>query len=109
MPDDCSEEMVQLLREIRDLTRDRNSKIDELLQQSRQRREDQVQRQNEVRARILNQRRRFLWILILLFLIAIAFLAYLAFWVIPKSEQRDFDRWMETTQMMQSNHLAQPH
>ena len=83
MPDDQSEKMVRLLEEIRDLTKERNEKLETLVQTTRQRAEDALQRQKETRERLLSQRRRFLWTLTPLLLLAIGFVAYLAFWVIP--------------------------
>jgi hypothetical protein len=109
MPDDQSEKMVRLLEEIRDLTKERNEKLETLVQTTRQRAEDALQRQKETQERLLSQRRRFLWTLTPLLLLAIGFVAYLAFWVIPDSERRQTERQMEETRMMQSNYLAQPH
>src|SRR5882762_3120005 len=108
MPDDNSDKMVRLLEEIRDLTRERNEKLDTLVQTTRQRAEDALQRQKEAHERALAQRRRFLWILTPLLLVAIGFLSYIAFLVIP-SEQKQ-DRQAEEYRMrVQSNYLSQPH
>ena len=109
MPDEHSDKMVRLLEEIRDLTKERNEKLDALVQMTRQRAEDALLRQKEAQERALTQRRRFLWTLTPLLLLAIGFIAYLAFWVIPKSEQRQMERQMDETRMMQSNYLSQPH
>ncbi len=108
MPDEHSERMVRLLEEIRDLTKERNARLEALAQAARQRAEDAVERQKEAQLRLLAQRRRFLWTLIPLLLLAIGFMAYLGFWVIPNSEQRDADRWMEQMRMIDSNRLSQP-
>jgi len=109
MPDEQSDKMVRLLEEIRDLTKERNEKLEALLQTTRERYEDALQRQKEAQARVLSQRRRFLWTLTPLLLLAIGFIAYLAFWVIPKSEQREAERWMEQMRTIESNQLSQPH
>ena len=108
MPDEQTDKVVKLLEEIRDLTKERNEKLESYLQTTRQRYEEALQRRKEAQGRILLQRRRFLWILAPLLLIAIGLMVYLAFWVIPKSEQRDAERWMEQMQMIQSNQFAQP-
>jgi len=108
LPDDNSEKMVRLLEEIRDLTKERNAKLEALVQTTRQRAEDAVQRQKQAVERVLAQRRKFLWILTPLLLLTIGFLAYIAFLVIP-SEQRQ-DRQAEQYRMqVQSNYLSQPH
>jgi len=109
MPDEHLDKMVRLLEEIRDLTKERNEKLDALVQMTRQRAEDALLRQKEAQERALTQRRRFLWILTPLLLLAIGFIAYLAFWMIPKSEQRQMERQMNETRMMQLNYLSQPH
>ena len=108
MPDEHSEKMVRLLEEIRDLTKERNDKMEALLQTTRQRYDDALQRQKEAQERALGQRRRFLWTLTPLLLLAIGFVAYFLFWIIPKSEERQLKRQMEETRTMQSNYLSQP-
>ena len=116
MPDEQSEKMVRLLEEIRDLTKERNEKLDAMLQTSRQKHDDAkkryeeaLQQQKDARERAVGRRRQFLWILTPLLLVAIGFLAYIALWVIPKSEHKDSERWIQQMQMMESNQLAQPH
>jgi len=109
MPDEQADKMVRLLEEIRDLTKERNVKLEALLQTTHQRYEDALQRQKEAQARVLSHRRRFLWTLTPLLLLAIGFIAYLAFWVIPKSEQREAERWLEQRRTIESNQLSQPH
>ena len=115
MPDDNSEKRVRLLEEIRDLTKARNEKMETLVQISRQRYEEaqkryeeSLQRQKEARQRALAQRRRFLWVLTPLLLLAIGFLGYIAFSVIP-SEQRQDRQAEEYRMMIQSNLLSHPH
>ena len=116
MPDEQSEKMVRLLEEIRDLTKERNEKLEALLQTSRQEHDDAkkrydeaLQRQKEAQARVVTQRRRFLWTLLPLVLLTLGCMAYIGFWVIPRSEQRNAERWMEQMRMIQSNQVAQPH
>jgi len=107
--------MVHLLEQIRDLTRERNEKLESLVQLSRQRYEEaqkryeeSLQRQKEARERAVAVRRRFLWVLAPLLLLAIGFLAYIAFLVIPLERSQD-RRAEEYRMMVQSNMLAQPH
>ena len=100
---------MRILEEIRDLTKERNDKLDAWFQTSRQRYEEAMQRQKDAQDRALAQRRRFLWTLTPLLLVAIGFMIYLAFWVIPKSEENQTDQQMQQYRMMQSNYLAQPH
>ena len=100
--------MVRLLEEIRDLTKERNEKLEALLETTRQRYEEALQRQKEAQERMLSQRRRFLWILTPLLLLAIGFMAYLGFWVIARSEREQIERQIEETRMMQSNYLSRP-
>ena len=83
MPDEYSEKIVQLLEEIRDLTKLRNDKLETMVQDNRKRAEDLAQRQKQAQERLLAQRRRFLWILPPLLLLAIGFMIYLAFWGKP--------------------------
>jgi hypothetical protein len=109
MPDEHAEKMTRILEEIRDLTKERNDKLDAWFQTSRQRYEEAMQRQKDAQDRALAQRRRFLWTLTPLLLVAIGFMIYLAFWVIPKSEENQTDQQMQQYRMMQSNYLAQPH
>jgi len=47
MPEEYSERVVRLLEEIRDLTKERNEKLDTLVQSNRQRTEEIVKRQVE--------------------------------------------------------------
>ena len=109
MQDEHAEKMARILEEIRDLTKERNDKLDAWSQMSRQRYEDALQRQKDAQDRALAQRRRFLWTLAPLLLLAIGFMIYLAFWVIPKSEEKQSEQQMEQYRMMQSNYLAHPH
>jgi type II secretory pathway component PulM len=109
MPNEQTDRIVRLLEEIRDLTKQRDEKFDAYLQTSRQRYEEALQRQKEAQERVLAQRRRFLWTLAPLLLLAIGFMAYLAFWVIPKSERQDAERWMEQMRIVESNQVVQPH
>jgi hypothetical protein len=109
MTDEHSEKLVRLLEEIRDLTKERNDKFDAWSQMSRQRYEDALQRQKDAQGRLLAHRRLFLWTLAPLLLIAIGFMIYLAFWVIPKSEENQTEQQMQQYRVMQSNYLAHPH
>ena len=109
MPDENSEKIVRLLEEIRDLTKERNEKLGVLLATSQQRYDEALRRRKEMQERMLTQRRRFLWILAPMLLVAIGFITYLALWVIPISEDKEMERQMEQYRMMQSNYLAQPH
>jgi hypothetical protein len=106
--DENSEKMVRLLEEIRDLTKERNEKLEALLQERRKQYEDALQRHKQAQERALAQRRRFLWVLTPLLLLAIGFIAYLAFLVVP-SEQRQDRQAEEYRMMIQSNYLSQPH
>ncbi len=108
MPDESSEKIIRLLEEIRDLTKERNGKIDALMQGRRERYEEAFQRHRETQARLLKQRRRFLWTLMPLLLLAIGFILYLSFWIIPRSEQREIRQWREEMQLIRSNAPAQP-
>jgi hypothetical protein len=115
MPDEQSDKMVKLLEEIRDLTKDRNEKLEAMLETSRQghedarkRYEDTLQRQKEAQQHAVARRHRFFCVLIPLLLLAIGFVAYLAFWVIPKSDQKDAERWLEQMRMMETNQISQP-
>ena len=101
--------MVRLLEEIRDLTKERNEKLETLVQTTRQRADEAVQRHKEAQERALVQRRRFLWTLTPLLLLAIGFIIYLAFWVTPESDKKQMQRQLEDYRMMQSNYLSQPH
>ena len=83
-------------------------RLEALLETTRQRYEEALQRQKEAQQRLLSQRRRFLWILTPLLLLAIGFMVYLGFWVIPGSERKQMERQMEETRMMQSNSLSPP-
>jgi hypothetical protein len=108
MPEEHSEKMIRLLEEIRDLTKERNEKLERLVQTTSQRYDEALQRQKEAQARMIAQRRPFLWTLLPLVALALGCLAYIGFWVIPRSEQRDAERWREQMRMIQSNELAQP-
>jgi t-SNARE complex subunit (syntaxin) len=108
VPDEHSDKIISLLEEIRDLTKERNSKVEsyvQTMQTIRQRYEESLQRQKEAQARALSQRRWFLWTLGPLLLLAIGFMIYLAFWVIPDSEATQTDKQMQEYRlMMQSNY-----
>ncbi len=115
MSDEHSEKIIRLLEEIRDLTKERNEKLEALLQESRQSHEDArkryeeaLQRQKEVRERAIGRRRQFLWILTPLLLLAIGLIAYVAFWVIPQSERKDAERWIEQMRTIETNLSSQP-
>jgi len=115
MPDEQSDKLIKLLEEIRDLTKERNEKLDAMLETSRQghdearkRYEEALQRQKEAQERALTQRRRFLWILTPLLLFAIGFIAYLAFLVLPSEQARDRQA-DEYRMMIQSNYSSKPH
>jgi type VI protein secretion system component VasF len=108
MPDEQTDKMVKLLEEIRDLTKERNQKLETLLQTTSERYEEALQRQKEAQARVLSQRRRFLWTLTPLLLLALGLMVYIGFWVIPKSERRDAERWMEQMRMIGTNQVARP-
>ena len=108
MPEENTDKIVRLLEEIRDLTKERNANVDSFLEATRQRYDDALQRQKEAQERALTQRRRFLWTLTPLAVLAFGFMVYLAFWVVPESEERQMKRQMENTLMMQSNYLSQP-
>ena len=108
MPDENSDKMIRLLEEIRDLTKARNVKVDGLVETMQRQYEAALQRQKEAQERVQSQRRRFLRTLMPLLLFAIGSIAYLTFWVIPQSEQRQMKRQMEETRIMQSNYLSQP-
>jgi hypothetical protein len=109
MPDDNSEKIVRLLEEIRDLTRIRNDKLESMSQDNRKRAEERAQRFEEVQRRAIAARQRFLWILGPLLLLAIGFMMYLGFWVIPASDAKQTEQQMLQYRLMQSNYLAQPH
>jgi hypothetical protein len=109
MPDEQTDKIVRLLEELRDLTKERNNKLESYLQTTRQRYEDALQRQKDAQARTLLQRRRFLWTLTPILLIAIGLMAYIGFWVIPKSDQKDAERWTQQMRMIETNQMAQPH
>ncbi len=108
--------MIKLLEEIRDLTKQRNEKLEAMAETSRQghedarkRYEDALGRHRDARQHAVAQRRRFLWILTPLLLVAIGFVAYLGFWVVPRSDQRETQRWIDQMQMIESNKLSMPH
>jgi hypothetical protein len=108
MSDEHTDKLVKLLEEIRDLTKERNDELKSYTQMMRQRYDEALQRRKEAEARMLSRRRRFLWVLTPLLLMAIGFMAYLGFWVIPRSEERDAQRWIQDMQMIQSNYWSQP-
>ncbi len=108
MPDEQTEKTIRLLEEIRDLTKERNDQLDSYLQTTRQRYEEVLRHQSEAQDRALSQRRRFLWTLTPLLLLGIGFMAYLAFWAVPRSEQQQWQRQMRETLIMQSNYLSHP-
>ena len=108
MPDDQTEKMIRLLEEIRDLTQQRNEKLDEMLQAQAKRYEDALQRQDQGRARYRAVRRRFLWVLVPLLVLSIGWFTYV-FWMGPRSEQKLIEKEMEHQRTMQSNYLSQPH
>ncbi len=101
-PDEHTDRLVKVLEEIRDLLKERNTI---LVQKS----EEAVQRHKDLQARVLAQRRRFLWTLPPLLLLAIGFIVYIGFWVIPQSEEKQMQQQMEQYRMMQSNYLSKPH
>jgi hypothetical protein len=102
MPDEQSDRIIKLLEEIRDLTRARDDKFEEYVRSTRQ-------RYDEAQKRALLQRRRFLWISTPPILLAIGFMIYLAFWVIPGSEEKQSEQQLQEYRMIQTNYLAQPH
>jgi hypothetical protein len=101
MTDEQSDRIVKALEEIRDLLKERNTLLAQMSAETAQRRRD-------LGPRVLAQRRRFLWILAPLLLLALGFILYLAFWVIPRSDQRQTEQQMEEYRMIQSNYLSQP-
>jgi putative NADPH-quinone reductase len=101
MPDEQTEKIVKVLEEIRDLLKERNRII---LQKS----DETAQRYKEAQARFLTHRRRFLWTLGILLVLAMGWVTYVFFWAIPRSDERQMERQMEETRMMQSNYLSQP-
>ena len=101
MPDAQTEKIVKVLEEIRDLLKERNRII---LQKS----DEAAQRYKEAQARFLTHRRRFLWTLGILLVLAMGWVTYVFFWAIPRSDERQMERQMEETRMMQSNYLSQP-
>jgi len=109
MADEHSDKIIRLLEEIRDLTKLRNEKLETMVQDNRKRVEEQARRHEEFQRRILARRRQFLLISAPLLLLAIGFMIYLAFWVIPGSEAKQSEQQMQEYRMMQSNYLAQPH
>jgi hypothetical protein len=109
MPDEHSDKIIQFLEEIRDLTKLRNDKLDTMIQDSRKRAEEQARRREEFQQRVLAKRRQFLLVSVPLVLLAIGFMIYLAFWVIPASEAKQSEQQMQEYRTMQSNYLAQPH
>ncbi len=108
MADDQSEKMIRLLEEIRDLTKQRNEKLDAMLEAQAYRYEDALQRQEKARARELSVRRRFLWVLVPLLVLSLGWFTYV-FWAGPRSEQNLIEKEMEHERMLQSNYVLQPH
>ena len=108
MPDEPTDKMLKLLEEIRDLTKERNNKLESYLQTTQQRYEEALQRRKEAQAQLLLQRRRFLWTLTPLLLLAIGFMAYIGFWVIPQEERQEAEHWREQMRMIETNLPAQP-
>jgi hypothetical protein len=101
MVDDQEEKLVKVLEEIRDLLKHRNEII---VQKS----EEAVQRRRELQTKLIAQRRRFLWILAPLLLLAIIWVTFVFAWALPRSEEKQAERQMEEYRMMQSNYLSQP-
>jgi hypothetical protein len=108
MPDDQSEKIVRLLEEIRDLTQQRNEKLDKMLQDKAQRYQEAMQRQEQVHARAVAVRRRFLMVLIPLLVLSLGWFTYV-FWMGPRSDRELIEKEMEHERMMQSNYTAHPH
>lgn len=108
MPDEQSEKVVRLLEEIRDLTQQRNERLDKMLEAQAQRYQDALQRQEQALARAVAVRRRFLMVLIPLLVISLGWFTYV-FWMGPRSDRELIGKEMEHERMMQSNYMAQPH
>ncbi len=108
MPDDQSEKIVRLLEEIRDLTQQRNEKLDKMLQDQAQRYQEAVQRQEQAQARAVAVRRRFLMVLVPLLVLSLGWFTYV-FWMGPRSDRELIEKEMEHERMMQSNYMTQPH
>jgi hypothetical protein len=104
MADENSEKIIHLLEEIRDLTKERNAKLETLVQSARDRAEAALQRQRDAQQRATAQRLRFLWTLTPLLLLALGFTIYLGFWVIPESDRKQMQQ-MQDYRTMQSNYL----
>ena len=108
MPDDQSEKVVRLLEEIRDLTQQRNEKLDKMLEAQAQRYQDALQRQEQAHARAVAVRRRFLMVLIPMLVLSLGWFTYV-FWMGPRSDRELIEKELEHERMMQSNYVAQPH
>lgn len=108
MPDDESEKIVRLLEEIRDLTQQRNDKLDKMLQDQTQRYQEAVQRQEQAQERAVAVRRRFLMVLVPLLVLSLGWFTYV-FWMGPRSDRQLIEKEMEHERMMQSNYVGQPH
>jgi len=107
MSDEHSDTIIRLLEEIRELTKERNVKLDSLVDATRKRVEESLNREKEAQVRALAQRRRFLWTLVPLLLMALGWFTYV-FWAMPRAEQRLMEQQMNETRMMQSNYLLRP-
>ena len=119
MPDDQSEKIIKLLEEIRDLTRDRNGKFEEYIKIYRERSaqyDEALKIREAAQERARGQRRLFRWTTIPVLLLGVGFLAYLALWVIPRSDEKDYNEQMqqdrmilEQSQLFRTNLQAMPH
>ena len=113
MPDDQSERIIKLLEEIRDLTMERNGKFDEYIRIAKERNdkyEEALKRVEVARKRALRLRRWFQWTAIPLLLLGVGIMIYVGLWVIPRSEEQDYNEQMDQYRMIQ-NHImmARPH
>ena len=104
MADENSEKIIRLLEEIRDLTKERNARVETLVQSARDRADAALKQRKEALERAAAQRRRFLWTLTPLLLLALGFMIYIGFWVIPESDRKQM-RQMDDYRAMQSNYL----
>ena len=101
MPDESTEKLVKVLEEIRDLLKERNRII---VQKS----EEAVQRREAAQARFLAHRRRLLWTLVILLVLALGWVTFVFCWVLPRSDEQQLERQFEETRMLQSNYLSSP-
>ncbi len=108
MPDDQSEKIIRLLEEIRDLTQQRNEKLDKMLEAQAQQYQNALQRHEQERAREFAVRRRFLWVLVPLLVLSLGWFTYV-FWMGPRRDRNLIEKEMEHELMMQSNYLSKPH